>query len=90
MKEKYTWDTAPRWDRQTMETGAYGRLWNTALAQTPPNPFFEATGDLLKLRLPKGALPETRAGLARAPQSGTPSSATGPGPTARPSPPSSA
>ncbi len=58
-KEKYTWDTAPRWDRQSMEAGAYARLWNTAVAQKlPANPFIEATGTSLKLRLPKGALPE--------------------------------
>ena len=58
-KEKYTWDTAPRWDRQAMEAGAYARLWNTAVARKlPANPFIEATGTSLKLRLPKGALPE--------------------------------
>ncbi len=35
-KEKYSWDTAPRWDRRSMETGAYGRLWVTALAGDTP------------------------------------------------------
>jgi hydrogenase large subunit len=59
-KDKYTWDTAPRWDRQTMETGAYSRMWVTALAaNTKDNPFFEATGDGLKIVLPRYALPET-------------------------------
>src|SRR5215469_6078425 len=58
-KEKYTWDTAPRWDRQAMEAGAYARLWNTAVARKlPANPFIESTGTSLKLRLPQGALPE--------------------------------
>jgi hydrogenase large subunit len=58
-REKYTWDTAPRWDRQSMEAGAYARLWNTAVARKlPANPFIEATGASLKLRLPQGALPE--------------------------------
>src|SRR5215468_559425 len=58
-KEKYTWDTAPRWDRQSMEAGAYARLWNAAVARKlPPNPFIESTGTSLKLRLPQGALPE--------------------------------
>ncbi len=58
-KEKYTWDTAPRWDRNAMEAGAYARLWTTAAAQKlPDNPFIEATGTALKIRLPKGALPE--------------------------------
>ena len=58
-KDKYTWDTAPRWDRLGMEAGCYARLWNTAVAQKqPPNPFIESTGHSLKLRIPKGALPE--------------------------------
>ncbi len=59
-KEKYTWDTAPRWDRKTVETGTYGRMWTTALAaQTPDNPFLEATGDGLRMVLPRHNLPET-------------------------------
>jgi hydrogenase large subunit len=59
-KEKYTWDTTPRWDRQGMEAGCYARLWNTAVAQKlPENPFIESTGHSLKMRLPAGALPET-------------------------------
>ena len=43
-----------------MEAGAYARMWNTAVARKiAPNPFIEATGTSLKLRLPQGALPET-------------------------------
>jgi hydrogenase large subunit len=58
-KEKYTWATAPRWDRLGMEAGCYARLWNTAVAQKlPANPFIESTGRSLKVRVPKGALPE--------------------------------
>jgi hydrogenase large subunit len=58
-KEKYTWDTAPRWDRTAMETGIYGRMWTTALARkTPTNDFFEATGDGLRMTMPKFQLPE--------------------------------
>jgi hydrogenase large subunit len=58
-KEKYTWDTAPRWDRLGMEAGCYSRLWSTAVAQKlPANPFIESTGHSLKVRVPKGALPE--------------------------------
>jgi hypothetical protein len=26
-KEKYSWSTAPRWDRQVVENGTYGRMW---------------------------------------------------------------
>jgi hydrogenase large subunit len=58
-KEKYTWDTAPRWDRQSMEAGCYARLWNTAVAKSlPESPFLEATGTSLKMRIPRGKLPE--------------------------------
>ena len=58
-KEKYTWDTAPRWDRNAMEAGAYARLWTTAVAQMlPENSFISATGRSLKISLPKGRLPE--------------------------------
>ena len=59
-KEKYSWGTAPRWDRGSMETGAYGRMWTTALAQQlPENPYLEATGDGLRMLLPAHDLPET-------------------------------
>jgi hydrogenase large subunit len=61
-KQKYTWDTAPRWDRQTVETGTYGRMWTTALAghSGPPgsNPFVESTGEGLRMVLPRHELPE--------------------------------
>ncbi|HYE80440.1 MAG TPA: nickel-dependent hydrogenase large subunit [bacterium] len=57
---KYTWDTAPRWDRQVVETGAYGRLWATAVARlTPDNSFLEPTGDGLRMVMPRHQLPET-------------------------------
>ena len=59
-KERYTWCTAPRWDRQTVETGAYGQLWGTALrGDYAENPFCEPTGDGLRMLLPRHALPET-------------------------------
>ena len=58
-KEKYSWSTAPRFDRMTVETGTYGRMWTTALAQKhPANDFYEATGDGIKILLPEGNLPE--------------------------------
>jgi len=59
-KEKYTWDTAPRWDRQVIETGAYGQLWGTALkGNYAENPFCEPTGDGIRMVLPRHAMPET-------------------------------
>ncbi|REK19874.1 MAG: cytochrome C [Actinobacteria bacterium] len=59
-KEKYSWSTAPRWDRMTLETGTYGRMWTTALAQKhPTNDFYEATGDGIRILMPEATLPET-------------------------------
>ncbi len=59
-KEKYSWSTAPRWDRQVVETGTYGRMWTTALAMnTADNPFLQSTGDGLHIVLPRHELPET-------------------------------
>ncbi len=58
-KEKYSWSCAPRWDRQTVEAGAYSRLWVTAAAQKiRPNAFIEATGRSLRFKVPRAALPE--------------------------------
>jgi hydrogenase large subunit len=58
-KEKYTWSTSPRWDRQVMEAGCYNRLFLTAMAQKQPeNDFLEATGSSLRMRVPKGLTPE--------------------------------
>ena len=57
-KEKYTWDTAPRWDRRSMEGRLRAAVEHRRRAQAAANPFIEATGTSLKLRLPKGALPE--------------------------------
>ena len=55
-KERYTWDTAPRWDRTTMEAGAYARLWNTAVADKLHwNRYLEATGTSLRINVPKAA-----------------------------------
>jgi hydrogenase large subunit len=43
----------------TVESGTYGRIWTTALAQKhPSNDFYEATGDGMKVFLPEGRLPE--------------------------------
>jgi hydrogenase large subunit len=54
-KEKYTWATSPRWDRHVVEAGCYNRLFLTAMAQKrPASQFIEATGDSLKMFVPKG------------------------------------
>jgi hydrogenase large subunit len=57
-KERYTWDTAPRWDRQSVEAGTYARMWITAAAKKlPHNEFLESTGTSLKMHVPKTLLP---------------------------------
>ncbi len=58
-KDKYTWACTPRWDRRVVETGAYARLLMTALAKKQPaNDFVEATGQSVRMRVPKGLTPE--------------------------------
>lgn len=61
-KEKYTWSTAPRWNRMVFETGGgpLARHWVTVLAKKlPENPFIRIKGDKLVMHVPKGAnLPE--------------------------------
>ncbi|MCE7988156.1 MAG: cytochrome C [Caldilinea sp. CFX5] len=58
-RDRYTWDTAPTWDRMPMEAGAYARLYLTAKSQQlPPSRFLEATGHSLKIRVPGGTLPD--------------------------------
>jgi hydrogenase large subunit len=57
-KEKYSWSTAPRWDRQAMETGAYSRLWVAAVAPDYQHQrFIHPTGHSLQVDLPKAVLP---------------------------------
>lgn len=55
-REKYTWGTAPRWDRQVMETGPHSRHWLTAMAEEVDNPFIEPTGDGLNLHVPEAEM----------------------------------
>jgi hydrogenase large subunit len=58
-KDRYTWATAPRWDRQVMEVGTYGRMWVTAAARKLPHTrFLEATGTSLKMHAPRTMIPE--------------------------------
>ena len=59
-KEKYSWSTAPRWDRLAMETGAYSRIWvaaQTGAANYRQSDFIHSTGSSLQIDLPKAALP---------------------------------
>jgi len=59
-KEKYSWSTAPRWDRQAMETGAYSRIWaaaQTGAANFRQSDYIHSTGNSLQINLPKAELP---------------------------------
>lgn len=59
-RDRYTWATAPRWDRQAMEGECTARLWNTAAAQKLPHRrFLEPTGRSLKILVPRAAMPES-------------------------------
>ena len=58
---KYSWSTAARWERQPMETGAYARLWLTAMGdKLPHRSFVEPTIDGLRMTVPRSALPEAQ------------------------------
>jgi hydrogenase large subunit len=57
-KEKYSWSTSPRWDRQAMETGAYSRIWVAAMSTDhyQHDRFIHPTGSSLIFDLPKAEL----------------------------------
>jgi len=52
-KERYTWSTAPRWDREVMETGPLARQWISAVAGKLQNEFIRAAPGGLEMDLPK-------------------------------------
>ncbi len=59
-KEKYSWSTAPRWDRLAMETGAYSRIWvaaQTGAANFRRSSHIHSTGHSLQIDLPRAELP---------------------------------
>jgi hydrogenase large subunit len=58
-KERYTWGTAPRWDREPMESGPIARQWITAVAQRFDNEFIRPFGEGLQIDLPPGETPAT-------------------------------
>lgn len=58
-RDRYTWDTCPTWDRNSVEAGAYARLYITAMAQKMASQrFIQPTGKSLLLNVPKRNLPE--------------------------------
>ncbi len=64
-QKAYSWNTAPRWDREPMESGALARQWITAVGGKLKNEFIHATGTAgkdagLEIDLPKFQLPATK------------------------------
>ena len=57
-KERYSWSTAPRWDREPMEAGPLARQWITATAGLVQTDFISSGGGSLQIHLPSGSLPE--------------------------------
>ena len=57
-KERYSWSTAPRWDRQPMESGPLARGWITAVAGVVETEFVRSGGGALEILVPAGDLPE--------------------------------
>lgn len=55
-KEKYTWGTAPRWDREPMEAGPLARQWITALAGKLENEFIRPVAGGLEIDVIKGQI----------------------------------
>jgi len=56
-RDRYSWATAPRWDREPMETGALALLWVNAAAANQNCEFITAGRRWLELALPKGQQP---------------------------------
>lgn len=58
-RERYSWGTAPRWDRVAVETGVFVRMWNTILGKKLPHRrFLDLTDDSMLIHLPKYVEPE--------------------------------
>ncbi len=67
-KEKYSWNTAPRWDREVMESGPLARLWINAVMGAGNCDFIQSYGSHgshgshgsrkgLEISLPRGQQP---------------------------------
>ncbi len=56
-KSRYTWSTAPRWDREPMETGPIARLWVSALNMKQNCEFIGKSRSGLEFDVPSGHRP---------------------------------
>jgi hydrogenase large subunit len=53
-KERYSWNAAPRWDREPMEVGPLARLWINAVSGVSSCEFIRTGRRLLEIFMPKG------------------------------------
>jgi hydrogenase large subunit len=58
-REKYSWGTAPRWDREPMESGPLARHWIATLANKLQNEFIRVVSGGLEIDLPASQMPAT-------------------------------
>jgi hydrogenase large subunit len=56
-RDRYSWSTAPRWDRVPMESGPLARQWMTVLAGTAETDFLRVGPGRIELHVPAGDLP---------------------------------
>lgn len=54
---QYSWASAPRWDREPMETGALARMWINTVSNNRNCEFISTGRRHLEIALPKGHLP---------------------------------
>ena len=57
-KERYSWATEPRWDREPMESGPLARQWVTAAAGLVENDFIRARPGGIDILIPRSSAPE--------------------------------
>lgn len=56
-RDRYSWSTAPRWDRVAMESGPLARQWMTVMAGTAQTEFMHIGAGTIELHVPEGTLP---------------------------------
>ncbi|MDX2033079.1 MAG: nickel-dependent hydrogenase large subunit [Blastocatellia bacterium] len=59
-KGRYSWNPAPRWDREPMETGPLARMWIGAVSAVQNCEFIGAGRRSLEIFLPKGQQPAAK------------------------------
>jgi hydrogenase large subunit len=57
-KDRYSWSTAPRWDRQPMESGPLARQLVTAMGAAVDTPLIHSRAEGIDIVVPRGELPE--------------------------------